>query len=154
MSVTQCGLASIPFDFIPSSSSILGSHGPSHTHLLLSSSTPGSLLRQGLGGGCFPGPECASFLYKHGLYFKCLLRCHVLMSSTQTSLLKPATHPSSSQSASLCSPFTPSPQPHYLPTHCIISLLFYHLLYVSSHKNTSSEEAGVLVLSTDNTAST
>lgn len=76
------------------------------------------------------------------------------MSSTQTSLFKPATHPSSSQSPSLCSPFTPSPQPHYLATHCIISLLFYHLLYVSSHKNISSEEAGVLVLSTNNTAST
>lgn len=79
VSVTRCGLVSVSFDFISSSSSssLLGSRGLSHTHFLLSSNAPGSLLRQGLGDGCFPGPECASFLYRHGLYFKCLLRCHV-----------------------------------------------------------------------------
>lgn len=48
------------------------------------------------------------------------------MSSTQTSLFKPATHPSSSQSPSRCSPLTPCPQPRYLPTHyCLLIIVSF-----------------------------
>lgn len=74
-------------------------------------------------------------------------------SSTQTSLFKPATHPSSSQSPSLCSPLTPSPQPCYLPTHyyflIIVSFPYYCIIYyMSPHMRTPAPRGqGSLVCS-------
>lgn len=131
VSVARCGLVSISLISSPPRP-LLGSRGPSHTHLLLSSNTPAYSCVRALAVAVSLAQNEASFCIK--AWF--ILQVFAQMSCFQQALLRPPylslqLTPSSSQSphSALLLPLPLSP---VTSQHTIISLLLYQYFIIVS----------------------